>query len=109
MNPRMKRLLLVALVALLPALPAAAQPAPTPGEDRAMAFRPGLGEAQERVPAGKLVVIAYTVVIGAIGLYAVNLGRRATRLERDVERLEDEIVKRGGKLDRAVDFDDSEA
>jgi len=94
---------------------AMAQPAePSPGEARAMAFRPGLGDAaQERVPGGRLVVMAYMAVLALLGGYVTFVARRAARLDTDLRRLEDDLARRGlrvGALAVAgVDDDDDEA
>ena len=84
----------VALAALLAFAPGAfAQD--TGAGDRGMAFRPGLGEAaHQRVPGGRLLVIAYSVVVLMIGGYVVFVARKAARLEDEVRRLEDELEGR---------------
>ncbi len=85
-------------VALSVAAPVAlAQPAtPTPGEARSMAFQPGLGDAaQERVPGGRLVVLAYMAVLGLLGGYVTFVARRAARLDGELRRFEDDLARRG--------------
>lgn len=85
-------------VALSLAAPVAlAQPAtPTPGEARSMAFQPGLGDAaQERVPGGRLVVLAYMAVLGLLGGYVTFVARRAARLDGELRRFEDDLARRG--------------
>ena len=98
----MKRIALRFVLALVlaPAMAAAqdAAPPPTPGEERAMGFRPGLGDAaQERVPGGRLLVGAYTAALLLIGGYVVLVARRAARLEDDLRRLEDDLARRAPK------------
>ncbi len=84
------------LVALL-AGGAGAQPASgDPAGGRSMAFEPGLGEAaQERVPGGRLVLLAYGFAVLAIGGYVAYVARSAAKLEEDVRSLEDALAKRG--------------
>ena len=88
----MRRSLLAWCVVMSLATAAAAQPQQS--GDRSMEFRPGAGEAQERVPGGRLVVIAYTVVLLALGGYVAFVARRAARVEDDVRRLEDDLARR---------------
>lgn len=87
----MRRTLLAWCVVMSLSVAASAQP--TNG-DRSMEFRPGVGEAQERVPGGRLVVIAYTVVLLALGGYVGFVARRAARVETDLRRLEDDVARR---------------
>ncbi len=61
--------------------------------DRSMAFRPVTG-AQERVPGGRLVVTAYAAVLLLLGGYVAFIARKASRLEDDVRRLEDDLARR---------------
>jgi CcmD family protein len=71
-----------------------AQPA---SNDRSMAFEPGLGDAaHERVPGGRLVIGAYTAAIALLGAYVAYVARRASRLEDNLRRLEDDMTRRGG-------------
>ncbi len=80
-----------------------------------MAFRPGLGDAaQERVPGGRLVVMAYMAVLGLLGGYVTFVARRAARLDADLRRLEDDLARRGLRVGVAAvgpddDDDDDEA
>jgi hypothetical protein len=88
----------VGLVVALLTAGAGAQPAP--GNDaaggRSMAFEPGLGDAaQERVPGGRLVAMAYGFVLLAIGGYVAFVARGAAKLEEDVRALEDALARRG--------------
>lgn len=74
----------------------AQQPAGGAAGDRSMAFQPGLGEAaQERVPGGRLVLLAYGFAVLAIGGYVAFVARSAAKLEEDVRSLEDALAKRG--------------
>lgn len=98
MRARVRRLgLLAFLLAVTASSVAAAQQGPgDPAGGRAMAFEPGLGEAaQERVPGGRLVVLAYGFAVLAIGAYVAFVARSAARLEEDVRSLEDALAKRG--------------
>jgi CcmD family protein len=62
-----------------------------------MAFEPGLGDAaHERVPGGRLVIGAYTAAIALLGAYVAYVARRASRLEDNLRRLEDDMTRRGG-------------
>jgi CcmD family protein len=65
---------------------------------RAMGFRPGLGDAaRERVPGGRLLVGAYSAALLLIGGYVAFIARRATKLEEDMQRLEDDLARRSPK------------
>jgi len=50
----------------------------------------------EQLPAARLLVGAYSVVIVGLFLYVVSVGRRLTTVQREVERLEAD-VKRSGR------------
>lgn len=90
----MKTVTTLALALALHAAPALAQQ-PPPAADRSMEFRPGLGDAaRERVPGGKLVVMAYSAVVLLIGGYVAFIARRASKLDEDVRRLEDDLARR---------------
>lgn len=65
----------------------------TPAEDRSMGFRPGVGDAQEQVPGGRLVIGAYAAVLLLIGGYVAFIARRAVRVERELHRLEDDLAR----------------
>lgn len=72
----------------------AQQPGDAAGQ-RSMAFEPGLGDAaQERVPGGRLVVLAYSFALLAIGGYVGFIARSAAKLEGDVRALEDALARR---------------
>ncbi|MDB4929271.1 MAG: hypothetical protein JWM10_1755 [Myxococcaceae bacterium] len=93
----------VGLVVALLTAGAGAQPTPRndpagndPAGGRSMAFEPGLGEAaQERVPGGRLVAMAYGFALLAIGGYVAFVARGAAKLEVDVRELEDALARRG--------------
>ena len=88
----MRRLVLALALCALP-LAAAAQ---DPQGPRSMEFRPGVGEAQEHVPGGRLMVVAYAVTLLALGGYVAFSGRRAAKLDDDLRRLEDDLARRRG-------------
>jgi CcmD family protein len=52
------------------------------------AFRPVQGAEREQVPGGLMLVAAYGVVWLLLLAYIVHIGRMQTRLQRDLERLE---------------------
>ena len=88
---RCASLMLVSALAVTPAVTAQ----DTGAGDRSMAFRPGLGEAaRERVPGGRLLVIAYSAVLALLGGYVVFIARKAHRVEADLRRLEDDLEAR---------------
>ncbi len=85
------RAVVVVLAALLTAAPCAVAQ-DTGAGDRGMAFRPGLGEAaHERVPGGRLLVLAYSALMVILGGYVGFIARKAARLEDEVRRLEDDL------------------
>ncbi len=87
-----KYVLLAALLGLAPSVARAQQ---NGADDRAMGFRPGLGDAaRERVPGGRLLVGAYTAVLLLVGAYVAYVARRASKLEDDLRRLEDDLARR---------------
>ena len=51
---------------------------------------------EEQLPAGRLLVGAYSFVIVGLFLYVVSVARRLTTVQREVERLEAD-VKRSGR------------
>jgi hypothetical protein len=74
---------------------------PPPSGDRAMAFQPGLGEAaRERVPGGRLVIMAYSAVMLILGGYVTFVARKAAKLEDDLRRLEDDLARRAPAEDK---------
>ncbi len=87
-------------LSLAPFTAIAQQPAPAAG-DRSMEFRPGLGDAaRERIPGGRLVVMAYSAVLLVLGGYVAFIARKASRLEGDVRRLEDDLARRAPDGDK---------
>lgn len=95
----LQKCVFVGLVLSLLATGAAAQPAPAndAAGQRSMAFEPGLGDAaQERVPGGRLVAMAYGFVLLAIGGYVAFVARNAAKVEDDVRELEDALARRPG-------------
>lgn len=91
------RTLLVLAMLAAPAAASAQQGDHDAPSDNAMGFRPGLGDAaRERVPGGRLLVGAYTTVLLLLGGYVAYIARKATRLDDDLRRLEDDLARRGG-------------
>lgn len=85
----------LALGLTLSSLGAVAQQTPANDPARSMEFRPGLGDAaRERVPGGRLVVIAYGAAILMIGGYVAFIARRAAKVDAEVRRLEDDLARR---------------
>lgn len=81
-------------LSLAPLAASAQEPPPSPG-DRSMEFRPGIGDAaRERIPGGRLVVLAYSAVLLVLGGYVAFVARKASRLEGDIRRLEDDLARR---------------
>jgi CcmD family protein len=50
---------------------------------------------QEQLPAGRLLIVAYAFVVGALFVYIVSLSRRLTSVRREVERLEADLKRSG--------------
>ena len=50
--------------------------------------------AQDQLPAAPLLVTAYAFVWVVLFAYVVSVGRRLTRVQHEVERLESDIAKR---------------
>ena len=50
--------------------------------------------AQDQLPAAPLLVTAYAFVWVVLFAYVVSVGRRLTKVQHDVERLEADIAKR---------------
>lgn len=85
----------VGMVVMALSAAAGAQPSGDAAGQRSMAFEPGLGEAaQERVPGGRLVALAYGFALLAIGGYVAFIARNAAKLEEDVRALEDALARR---------------
>lgn len=49
----------------------------------------------EQIPASRLVIAAYSVVIVVLFLYVVSVARRLTAVQREVERLEADVKRTG--------------
>ena len=84
-------LALAVLVSGLVALPALAQDQPDPAAERSETFEAATGAQTENVPGGLLMVAAYGAVFLLLLGYAVSLGFRQARTQRELERLRDEI------------------
>ena len=50
---------------------------------------------QEQLPAGRLLVIAYAFVVGALFVYVISVARRLGSVRREVERLEADLKRSG--------------
>jgi CcmD family protein len=95
------RALALSLALALSPLAASAQNAPAAPGDRSMAFQPGLGDAaRERIPGGRLVITAYAAVLLLIGGYVAFVARKASKLEGDLRRLEDDLARRAPDGDK---------
>jgi len=93
--PLMKTIVRLAVLVLLCAAvaptPAHAQP-PQPQDE----FVPvGHSPAPEQIPAAPLLIGAYIVVLAGLFAYVVSLSRRLGAVQRDVERLEGDLKRRG--------------
>ena len=84
---------LALLVLLCLGAPLAAQQQPTPQQQDAFVPVSQL-PAQDQLPAAPLLVTAYAFVWVALLAYVVSVGRRLSRVQHEVERLEADI-KRG--------------
>ena len=74
-----------------PALAAQSQP-PQPQDE----FVPvGNSPAPEQIPAAPLLIGAYIVVLSGLFVYVVSLSKRLGAVQRDVERLEGDLKRRG--------------
>jgi hypothetical protein len=59
-------------------------------------FKPvGNNPAPEQIPAAPLLIGAYIVVLGGFFVYVVSLSRRLGAVQRDVDRLEGDLKRRG--------------
>ena len=84
---------LVVAVVLLCSPVAAQQPAPQPQQQDEFVPVSQL-PAQDQLPAAPLLVTAYAFVWVVLFAYVVSVGRRLSRVQREVDRLESNI-KRG--------------
>src|ERR1043166_7131084 len=74
--------------------PAAAQSQPPAPQD---GFVPaGDSPVQEQVPAAPRLMGGYIVVFAGLFVYVVSLAKRIGAVQRDVERLESDLKRRGG-------------
>ena len=70
---------------------AAAQP-PEPQDE----FKPvGNAPAGEQIPAAPLLIGAYVIVLAGLFTYVFSLSRRLGAVQRDVERLEGDLRRKG--------------
>ena len=82
-----------AALLLLATAPAAGLSQPPEPQDE---FRPvGNNPAPEQIPAAPLLIGAYIVVLGGLFFYVMSLSRRLGAVQRDVERLEGDVKRRG--------------
>ena len=86
-------LLAFACVGMLLSPADAAQP---PADEQQEEFLP-LDELppEERLPAAPLLVGAYVFVVVALFLYLVSLGRRMAAVQREIERLDNDLKRTG--------------
>jgi CcmD family protein len=75
----------------------APSPTPTPSPEQQSEFVP-ISELppQDQLPAAPLLVAAYAVVWLALFGYLYSVARRLRVVQREVERLESDLTKRGG-------------
>jgi hypothetical protein len=64
-----------------------------PGQDGFVAVSDSPG--QEQLPAAPLLIAAYIFVLAALFAYVVSLAKRLSSVQRDVQRLEDDVKRRG--------------
>jgi len=75
------------------AAPAAAHGQPPQPQDE---FVPvGNSPAPEQIPAAPLLIGAYVIVLAGLFTYVFSLSRRLGAVQRDVERLEGDIRRKG--------------
>jgi CcmD family protein len=77
--------------AALPASTVSAQPAEQQKKFKPVSELP----PAEQLPAGRLLVGAYSFVIVGLFLYVVSVARRLTTVQREVERLEADVKRTG--------------
>jgi hypothetical protein len=75
------------------AIPALALAQPPQPQDGFVAV--GDSPVQESLPAAPLLIAAYIVVLAGFFAYVVSLSRRLGAVQRDVERLEADVTRRG--------------
>ncbi len=82
---------LVLCCAVVPIAAAHGQP-PEPQDE----FKPvGNSPAPEQIPAAPLLIGAYVVVLAGLFTYVFSLSRRLGAVQRDVERLEGDLKRKG--------------
>ena len=76
--------------------PSSQQPSAAPQPEQQNEFVP-LDQLppQEQLPAGRLLVIAYAFVVGALFVYVISVARRLGSVRREVERLEADLKRSG--------------
>jgi CcmD family protein len=88
---------LVLLLLLISSVAAAQQPAPDQSQPPKQTdeFVPiSQLPAQDQLPAAPLLVPAYAFVWVVLFAYVMSVGRRLTKVQHEVERLESDIAKR---------------
>src|SRR5687767_5018878 len=89
-----RALLLVVLAACCMGMPARALAhAQPPPQDEFVAV--GDSPAPEQLPAAPLLIAAYVVVLAGLFVYVLSLARRLGGVQRDIERLEGDLKRRG--------------
>jgi CcmD family protein len=94
-----KRIVAAAVLALAVVAPAAAQSSgqsPQPQEQQDEFVPISQLPPQEQVPSAPLLVAAYMVVLLALFGYVLSVSRRLASVQREVQRLEED-VKRAGR------------
>jgi hypothetical protein len=85
--------ILLLVLSCAAAAPAVVQAQPPETQDE---FKPvGNAPAPEQIPAAPLLISAYVIVLALLFTYVVSLSRRLTAVQRDVERLEGDLKRRG--------------
>ena len=85
--------LLALLFVSTPAFAQQPQPAPAPPAATDEFVPISQLPPQDQLPAAPLLVTAYAFVWVALMGYLVSVGRRLTKVQREVERLESDIAK----------------
>ncbi len=82
---------LLLLVACAPLMAQQPQPAPPAATDEFVPI--SQLPAQDQLPAAPLLVTAYAFVWVALFGYLLSVGRRLTKVQREVDRLESDIAR----------------